>query len=212
MADFDPGSTPKGKLPPWEVCKAMAFDSVIQAMEKHTGKSCWELLGEGKAEITAKHLTTIGGGHPKKRAVQKHWTKKKVKDNWFPGKKPDNPGGRPPRITMAQKKAIADKAMELKQDLVAPTPEKVRICLPKRTINKSIQEPISDEQIRRIFKTMCYDEEEDDPWQFLPSVQQHLSNTASTNQNQKKQKRVRTLHSVRHCVKSVLPTLAATGG
>ena len=71
------GKTAAGKLPPSEVNKALAFEAVISAMEKHMGKSCWELLGMGKAEFTAKQLKTAGGGHPKKRAVQKHWTKAK---------------------------------------------------------------------------------------------------------------------------------------
>ena len=31
---------------------------------------------------------------------------------------------------------------------------------------------MSDWSIYQVFKTMCYDESEDDPWQFLPSLQQ----------------------------------------
>ena len=62
--------------------------------------------------------------------------------------------------------------MELKDDFDPPTPEKIRILLPKKTINKKTKEPISDFTIRQIFKTMCYDEKEDDPWQFLPSIHQ----------------------------------------
>ncbi len=33
---LDPGSTPKGKLPPFEVAKALAFEAVIGQVEKHT--------------------------------------------------------------------------------------------------------------------------------------------------------------------------------
>ena len=62
--------------------------------------------------------------------------------------------------------------MELKKDLVAPTPEKVRILMPRKTINKKTAAPISDTKIRTIFKTLCYDENEDDPWHYLPSPQQ----------------------------------------
>ena len=62
--------------------------------------------------------------------------------------------------------------MELKKDYIPPTPEKIRILLPKSTINKKTKGPISDFTIRQVFKTMCYDEKEDDPWQFLPSLQQ----------------------------------------
>ena len=169
---LEPANTPEGKLPPWEVAKAIAFNDVIIRMEEHTGKSCWELLGEGKKKFVAKRLKTVGGGHPTERAVTKHWTKANQDATWHPGKKPDNQGGRPEQITPAQKQAIANKAMELKSEIEAPTPEKIRVCLPRRTINKKTKEPISDATIYRIFKTMCYDETEDDPWHFLPSLQQ----------------------------------------
>ena len=42
---FCPEHTRDGYLPPWEVAKAAALDSVISDMERHLGKSCWELLG-----------------------------------------------------------------------------------------------------------------------------------------------------------------------
>ena len=49
--DMDPVSTPEGQLPPLEVLKAVAFNDVIEEMEKHTGKTCWELLGTSKKKI-----------------------------------------------------------------------------------------------------------------------------------------------------------------
>ena len=167
-----PASTPSGKLPPMEVAKAIAFEKVISCMEKHLGKTCWELLGKSKKDFTAGQLKTIGGQRPSGRAVQKHWTKVKLDGKWFPGKKLPTTAGRPPLITQAQKRAIADKAMELKEDYEAPTPEKIRVCLPRLTINKGTKASMSDWSIYQVFKTMCYDESEDDPWQFLPSLQQ----------------------------------------
>ena len=169
---LDPENTPEGKLPPFEVAKAIAFEAVITQIEKHTKKSCWELMGMGKKDFTAKQLQVVGGGHPTARAVQKHWTKAKQEGKWFPGKKPSNQGGRPSQIPQAQKQVIADKAMELKRQMVAPTPEKVRVCLPRKSINKATSKFISDDTIYRVFKSMCYDETEDDPWHYLPSVQQ----------------------------------------
>ena len=162
--------TPKGKLPPFEVAQAIAYDGVIATMEKHLGKTCWEILGESKAAFTAKRLKVKGGGNPGEDAVKKVWKKTKDDPKWFLA--PRNPGGRPPQISGAQKQAIADKAMELKAELKAPTPEKIRACLPGTTINKKTQEPISDYSIRQVFQTMCYDEDEDDPWQYLNALQQ----------------------------------------
>ena len=116
--EMDPGNTPQGQLPPFEVAKAFAFDAVIQQMEKHTGKSCWESLGQSKKDFTAQRLQVVGGGNPTARAVQKHWTKAKQDGKWFPRKGGStNQRGRPPSITQAQKQAIANKAMELKSDL-----------------------------------------------------------------------------------------------
>ena len=49
--ELDPGNTPQGKLPPFEVAKALAFEAAIVQMENaHTGKLCWELFGMDKAE------------------------------------------------------------------------------------------------------------------------------------------------------------------
>ena len=44
--------TPRGKLAPFEKTKAVAFQKVIVAMEKHLGKSCWQLTGQGQADFT----------------------------------------------------------------------------------------------------------------------------------------------------------------
>ena len=46
-----PGKTKEGSLPPFEVAKAVAFEAVITQMEKHAGKSCWQLLGMGKNDF-----------------------------------------------------------------------------------------------------------------------------------------------------------------
>ena len=55
---------------------------------------------------------------------------------------------------------------------MAPTPGKIRFLLPKKTFNKKTQDPISDYTIKEIFEIMCHDEKDDDPWQFLLSLQQ----------------------------------------
>ena len=158
--------TPQGKLTLSEQTKAVAFQKTIAAMEKHLGKSCWELTGLGKADFTAGHLRAQGGGRPSGRAIKKIWAKV-GQDGQRPVKR-----GRPPQITQGQKQAIAHKAMGLKQELVAPTPERVRICMPRKTINKTTKKPISNSSIQRVFKTLCYDEHEDDPWQYRNAPQQ----------------------------------------
>ena len=135
-------------------------------MEKHLGKSCWELTGQGKADFTAGQLRAQGGGRPSGRAIKTIWANAKKDGQWLLGQTPANQGGRPPQITQGQKQAIAHKAMGLKKQLLAPTPERVRICMPRKTINKATKKPISDSSMQRVFKTLCYDEREDDPWQY----------------------------------------------
>ena len=45
--------TPQGKRALFEKTKAVAFQKTTAAMEKHLGKSCWELTGQGEADFTA---------------------------------------------------------------------------------------------------------------------------------------------------------------
>ena len=70
------------------------------------------------------------------------------------------------------KQAIANKPMGLKWGLLAPTPERGRICMPRKTIDKQTKKPISDKTIHRVFKTFCYDEQEGDCWQYRNAPQQ----------------------------------------
>ena len=169
---MDPEGTPQGKLPPWEIAKCIAFEQVIIAMEQRMGKSCWEILGTSRAMFASQHLKLVGGGHPSDKAVKDWWRKAKEDPTWFPGKAPENQGGRPPQISDAQKQAIAEKAMELKKQIIAPTPEAVKILMPRKTINKVTKRPICDKTFNRVYQTLCYDEREDDTWHYLPSVQQ----------------------------------------
>ena len=168
----EPKSMAKRSIRCSEVAKALAFDVVITQMEEHMQKSCWELFGKSKGDFTDKHVLIVGRRHQTGRAVQKHRTKAKNDGK----EESTNQRGRPFSISQSQKQAIVIKAMEFKEDRVPPTPEKIRILLPKKTINKATKESISDWSIpwtiRQIFKTTCYDAKEDDPWQFLFSLQQ----------------------------------------
>ena len=164
-------------LPQSEVAKALVFRQVLDAIEDKSGMTCWQLTGMSKKDFTASQLMKNGGKKGDTvtgRAVQKHWTKANQNGNWFQTKKPSNKAGagRPPQISQAQKQAIANKAMALKDDIIPPTPDNIRICLPKMSMNKATGQSISNWSIRNIFKTMCYDEDEDDPWQWLTALQQ----------------------------------------
>ena len=160
--------TPRGKLAPLETSKAVAFQKMILAMENHLGKSCWQLTGQGKADFTAGHLRVQGGGRPTERAIQKLWAHHAEKDGTTSAKQ----RGSPPVITQGQRLAIAKTAMGLKKKLMAPTPERVRISMPRKTINKKTKQPISDKSMQGIFKAHCYDEDKNDLWHYRNAVQQ----------------------------------------
>ena len=107
-----------------------------------------------------------GGGHPTDRAVREQ-IKKCQDPEWYPGKRAPV-SGRPPVVTGHQKMEIARVAMELKlKRKRAPTPALVRAKLPRLTLNRDSGQPLSDDTFHRIFKTHCYDKDEDDPWQWL---------------------------------------------
>ena len=79
---------------------------------------------------------------------------------------------RPKSRRMARQASNSQQAHGLKWGLLAPTPERGRICMPRKTIDKQTKKPISDKTIHRVFKTFCYDEQEGDCWQYRNAPQQ----------------------------------------
>ena len=72
------------------------------------------------------------------------------------------------------KSEIARVAMETKAKLIAPTPRRVRARLPNLTMNPNTGKPMDKKTIHAIYKTKCYDEREDDPWQYLHNAAQDV--------------------------------------
>lgn len=172
-ASYHPESTPSGKLPPWEVAKAFAFSEVLQTVCQELKSSSSELLGMRVDAYIASKLQVKDGGCPSARAVR-DVLQKCVHKDWYPGKPKENKGGRPSIITDHQKSEVARVAMDLKRQLVAPTPRNVRARLPRKTRNAQTGEPLSDWTMHQIFTSKCYDESEDDPWIHLPCHSQDV--------------------------------------
>ena len=103
------------------------------------------------------------------RAVQKA-IKRCHQHDWYPAKSESKHGGRAASFSATQKKRMAAAAMALKRKITRPTPAKVRALLPRVCLNPATGEPASNDTIYRIFKTMCFDETEDDPWQYMSTV------------------------------------------
>ncbi len=55
--------------------------------------------------------------------------------------------------------------MALKRQIVRPTPATVRAKMPRTCLNLDTEQPVPNHTIYTIFKTLCNDDTEDDPWQ-----------------------------------------------
>ena len=170
---FASDATVNGELPPWEIAKAFAFHTVMATVAEQLGTPASELVGCRVDEYIAKQVTVKGGGHPHARQLRRVVARSQDPE-WYPGKRTEarRGAGRPCAYTVHQKEEVARVAMDLKRKLIAPTPRRVRACLPGKTQHPQGEGRMCDYTIQKIFKTMCYDETPDDPWQWLPCVSQ----------------------------------------
>ena len=60
-----------GELPPWKVCKAVAFHTVLKRVSEVLETPAADLLGQRVEEFIASELTLEGGGAPQLRCVRK---------------------------------------------------------------------------------------------------------------------------------------------
>ena len=164
--DFSGDGTPAGYLPPWEVAKAYAFHEVILHMQAELEIKAHEFLGQAIDAYIATRVTLKGGGSPSVRAIRA-LVKKCEDPAWYPGKAKATSTGRPPVYTEHQKSEVARVAMDLKRKRVAPTPRRVRARFPQIARNPDTGRLMDKKTIQTIFKTRCFDETEDDPWQYL---------------------------------------------
>ena len=91
---LSPDETRVGRLPPFEVAKAYAFDVVVGAMEKRMGQSARALLGCDKGEFIASKLELQGGGQPTRQCVFQT-IKKRKEPGRYPGRATGERTGRP---------------------------------------------------------------------------------------------------------------------
>ena len=168
---LQPDRTQVGRLSPWEVAKACAFSAVLQRLESHLGQTPFEMLGERVDDFISKQLTLVGGGSPTSCSVRKLLAKCKS-TAFHPGKLRENQGGRKRTYTEHQEKEAARVAMTLKAKRRKVSPALIRAALPKKLVNPDTGKPMSGWKVMQIFQTRCHDEDEDDPWEWLPCVSQ----------------------------------------
>jgi hypothetical protein len=168
---FSPDSTREGELPPWETAKVYAFKLALDAIAEHTGTPSPELLGDRVDHWIGQQVEQKGGGHPSDRAVRGAIARCSDKA-WYPGKLRENLGGRPSVYSEHQKSEIARVAMDLKRKLLAPTPRRVKARLPHTCRRGDTGAMVSNDTLRRVFTSRCFDEREDDPWTWMHSPAQ----------------------------------------
>ena len=121
----------------------------------------------------ASQVTKVGGGHPSRNSIRLLRAKFEVGAEWHPGKQDDDAGvpGRPKTITPHQEQALAKCAMNLKAHGIEPTASQVIAHCPVASINKDTGETFTHKVILDVFKTRCYDQSPDVPWQQLCTKQ-----------------------------------------
>lgn len=75
-------------------------------------------------------------------------------------------GGRPKVITGQQEHAIATSAMAMKERGLVPSVSAILASCPQATLNPETDEPFSAKVILRVFKTKCYDQGPEHPWNY----------------------------------------------
>ena len=170
---FSDEATRAGTLPPWEVAQVCAFATVIDKMAETLDLTAAAILGMTRDAFIATQVEVKGGGHPTARTIEKTLAKCRGA-SWRPGKTQGSSPGRPPVYSAHVKQKVAEVAMELKRKNIAPIPRRVRARLPNLTINPETGGRMCDKTFHVIYSTLCYDVEEDDPWQYLPCPSQDI--------------------------------------
>ena len=84
-------------------------------------------------------------------------------------------GGRPKVITGQQEHAIATSAMAMKERGLVPSVSAILASCPQATLNPETDEPFSAKVILRVFKTKCYDQDPEHPWNYdHPKAEEHI--------------------------------------
>ena len=111
----------------------------------------------------------VGGGHPSREAIRLLRTRFDGDGGWYPGKVSEDakPPGRPKVISAVQAHAVAHSAMAMKARGTEPTVEAVVAHCPRATLNPETAEPFTSKVILEVFRTRCYDDNPEQPWQHV---------------------------------------------
>ena len=149
LPTFSAENTPDGYLPPWEIAKAYALHVVIHHMASEQDCPPHEVVGTRVDDFIATKVHMKGGGHPTRRCIQQLVAKCGDPD-WYPGKCAGGERRNRKRVfTERQRCEVARVAMDLKEQLVAPSPRRVRARLLQVSRNPETGQQMSAETMRK---------------------------------------------------------------
>ena len=150
-----------GTLCAWEQAKALAYREASK--ELHNGKV--------KLAWVASKLTKQGGGSPQKGSLSEFFSKVDADPQWFPGKHGGAKRGRPPVLTAAKRRCIAQSLMRAKARGEEPCPAVAVHRCPTSTLNPETGEPFCENTLRKLMTEDCYDVDPAKPWRFQTKLQ-----------------------------------------
>ena len=154
-------SATPGALCAWEQAKALACREASKELHGGQVKLAW----------VASKLTKQGGGTPQKGSLSEFFAKVDADPEWFPGKHRGGKRGRPPVLTTAKRRCIAQSLMRAKARGDEPCPAIAIHRCPSSTLNPETGEPFCDKTIRKLMAEDCYDVDPAKPWRFQAKLQ-----------------------------------------
>ena len=124
-----------GTLCAMEQAKVWALREVMKDTDEGVN---YEAIAEQVVKLAPKGKK---GGHPNRNAIRKLIERMDGDDEWFPGKRPDAPYGRPAELTPAKRKAIADTLMRMKKKGLEPSYPAALARAPAAMRNPATGEP-----------------------------------------------------------------------
>ena len=152
----------QGKLSPLETLKAWALKQVYLE-EGYSEKGVYVKI--------ASRVHKVGGGSPGPDAVRKLLLKIDADSEWYPGKKMGQKPGRKRALSPLARAAIKRSAEAMKANDLEPTYPLVVARCPEAVRNPETGEPVDKKAVYEIFRTSCFDEGSQVPWDHCPRAQ-----------------------------------------
>ena len=155
-------SGPQGHLSPLETLKAWALGKVYLE-EGYSEKGLYVKI--------ASKVSKVGGGQPGPDAVRKLLLRIEEDPSWYPGKKQGDTPGRKRALSEQARQSIKRSAEAIKESGLEPTYPLILARCPNATRTPDTGEPVDKRAVYDVFRTLCYDEGAEVPWDHVARLQ-----------------------------------------